>query len=340
MKAVIFDAPHSAVLATLELPVLQPLEVLVGVAAAGICAGDQYIYTGKNPYVQYPRVGGHEIAGVIASLGGGVSGLALGSRVVVEPFIGCGQCYACRAHKPNCCKNLEIIGIHRHGGFAEYVAAPASHIHAIPDGLSAFEASFAEPIAIAVQALRRGAVQAGEDVLVLGCGPIGLAIIEVAQAYGARVTATDINPSRLQNASSLGAQTLLADETLLSRVLERTDGDGIGVVIEASGNAKVIESTVELVAAGGRIVIVGLVGKGVGVSLPGLDLTRKEMTILGSRASTDCFPEALRLLSSGAIHYPRSATKLPMWDAPEIFAALERDPAALQKGVLMLEEGA
>jgi L-gulonate 5-dehydrogenase len=338
MKAALFTGPHQLTITDLERPRPGPGEVGVRVAASGICAGDMYIYLGKNPYAQYPLVGGHEIAGQIAELGAGVTGLEIGARVVVEPFIGCGHCYACRHAKPNCCKNLTIIGAHRNGGFAEFLTAPASNIHPIPQGLSSFEATFAEPVAIAVQALRRGTVERGEEVLILGCGPIGLALIEVARASGANVIATDINEARLETAREFGAQTLPSDANLLPAILERTQGDGIGVVIEATGNPRVMESTVDLVAAGGRVVIVGLVAKGIDVSLPGLDFTRKEMTIVGSRASTDCFPEALKLLASGAIHYPKIATRLSMWDAPRIFAELEAQPGAMHKGVLTIEE--
>ncbi|WDR03559.1 alcohol dehydrogenase catalytic domain-containing protein [Devosia algicola] len=116
-------------------------EALVEVKAAGVCAGDLYIYKGNNPYVVYPRVGGHEIAGVVSALGPGASGHPIGQRVVVEPFIGCGKCYACRVGKSNCCSNLQIIGIHRDGGFADYVVAPIDRLHPIPDGLTDFQAS-------------------------------------------------------------------------------------------------------------------------------------------------------------------------------------------------------
>jgi threonine dehydrogenase-like Zn-dependent dehydrogenase len=310
--------------------------VLVAVQAAGICAGDMYIYLGKSPYVVYPQVGGHEISGVVAEVGYGVTGVQPGDRVVVEPFLGCGKCYPCRVGKPNCCANLQIIGVHRAGGFAEYVTAPASHIHRIPAGLSPLFASFAEPVAIGVQACRRGEVGAEDDVLILGCGPIGLALIEVARARGARVLATDILPERLETAAQLGAETLHAGPDLLPNMLERTNGEGMPVVIEATGSPQAMEQTVDLVAASGRIVIVGLVKQGVGITFPGLDFTRKEMTVVGSRASANCFPEALDLLARGAIHYPKIATAFSMWDAPEIFASLANNPGKVHKGVLMV----
>ena len=337
MRAAIINAPFDMHVGEWDTPRPGAGEVLVSVGAAGICAGDMYIYKGTNPYASYPIIGGHEIAGVVAEVGAGVAGIEPGAPVVVEPFIGCGACYPCRIGKQNCCANLQIIGAHRPGGFAEFVVAPAQHIHRVPDGMSMALASFVEPVAIGVQACRRGAVSSGEYVLILGCGPIGLALIEVARARGAHVVATDVVPERLATARALGAATLPAGEALIQSVLKQTNGEGAPVVIEATGNIAAMEQTVQLVASGGRIVIVGLAKRGVGVSFPALDFTRKEMTVVGSRASVGCFPEAIELLAGGAIGYPRAATEFSMWDAPAVFAELAEHPASVQKGVLMRE---
>jgi L-gulonate 5-dehydrogenase len=336
MKAAIFDAPDQMHVGQWPTPEAGPNEVLVRVRATGICAGDMYIYQGKNPYAAYPIIGGHEICGLIAGVGNAVKHLRPGALVVVEPFLGCGRCYPCRVGKSNCCANLQIIGVHRAGGFAEFVVAPATHIHPVPAGLTQTWAAFAEPVAIGVQACRRGDVKAGEYVLILGAGPIGLALIEVARARGAQPVVTDINESRLEFARTLGAQTLKTDESLLQHVLDQTDGEGAPVVIEATGNARAMETTVGLVAAGGRIVILGLVKRGVGVQFPGLEFTRKEMTVIGSRASVNCFPESLQLLATGKIQYPRVATEIGMWEAPSAFANMHQNPGEMHKGVLVL----
>jgi L-gulonate 5-dehydrogenase len=337
MRAAIMDAPFEMRNGTWETPRPGPDQVLVSVAATGICAGDLYLYVGKNPYASYPVIGGHEIAGAVAEVGSGVEGIEPGARVVVEPFVSCGSCYPCRIGKSNCCARLQIIGMHRPGGFSDYVVAPAHLIHRVPEGLSMADASFAEPVAIGLQACRRGGIGSGEYVLVLGCGPIGLAILEVARARGARVVATDVLEKRRETAARLGAEVLPADENLLATILEQTTGEGAPVVMEATGNPKAMEQTVDLVAAGGRIVIVGLVKQGVEVTFPGLDFTRKEMTIVGSRASVNCFPESLGLLAGGAITYPRVATIFDMWEAPELFSRLAKDPASLHKAVLVRE---
>jgi len=335
MRAAIMNAPFEMEVGTWETPRPGPGEVLVSVGAAGICAGDMYFYLGKNPYAIYPQICGHEIAGVVAELGEGVTGFEVGAKVVVEPFIGCGACYPCRIGKSNCCMKLQIIGVHRPGGYADYLTAPASLVHKIPEGLSLSFASFAEPVAIGVQACRRGQVASGEYVLILGCGPIGLALVEVARARGARVVATDIAQDRLETAARLGAETVPAGDGLVQTILEQTQGEGAPVVIEATGNPKAMEQTVELVAAGGRIVIVGLVKQGVGVTFPGLDFTRKEMTIVGSRASVNCFPESLELLAGGAITYPQVATEFSLWDSPQVFADLAENPGLVHKAVLV-----
>jgi threonine dehydrogenase-like Zn-dependent dehydrogenase len=145
----------------------------------------------------------------------------------------------------------------------------------------------------------------------------------------------DILESRLETARLLGAEALKSDERLLERVLEQTNQEGAPLVIEATGNPGVIESTAHLVAAGGRIVVVGLVAKGVQVQFPGLDFTRKEMTILGSRTETNCFPEALELLARGQIRYPKFATAFNLWSAPAVFEDIARTPDSVHKGVFV-----
>ena len=298
---------------------------------------DMQHYSGRNPYTKYPLVCGHEVCGTVTETGDEVRRFKRGDLVVIEPVVGCGQCYPCRHGKPNCCMNFCLIGLHRPGGYADLCVAPEANVHAVPAGLDPVTASFAEPLTIGIQACRRGEVASGEYCLILGAGPIGLAILEVAKLRGARVVITDINEERLNFARELGAETLKADDKLLATVLDQTRNEGADVVIEATGNPKAVESTLGLVAPGARVVIVGLVKKGVGVTLPGLDFTRKEVNLLGSRNSVNCFPEAIALLASGAVKYPRVATKIPMWDGVPVFAKLHENPAALHKAVLMLE---
>src|SRR5262249_22580157 len=159
---------------------------------------------------------------------------------------------------PNCCAKLEIIGVHRAGGYAEYLVAPAFKVHKFPEKLNFTLASFVEPIGIGVQACKRAQLQPDESVVVLGCGPIALSIIDVAEAHGAQVTAVDMLQSRLDAAEKLGARVVRADDKFRQTILDQTRGEGPPVIIEATGNPQAIEHAVDLIASGGRIVIVGL----------------------------------------------------------------------------------
>jgi L-gulonate 5-dehydrogenase len=335
MRAAVMVEPQRMRVGEWPTPRPEAGEVLISVGAAGICTGDLHIYHGRNPYARYPQVCGHEIAGVVAAVGEGVIRCEVGQRVVVEPFIGCGRCYPCRIGRSNCCTTLTILGVNRAGGFAEYLTAPATHVHIVPEGLTHTLAALAEPIAIAVQACRRGQVEAGDFVLILGCGPIGLALIEVAQMRGARVIAADLLADRLEFAVRLGAETLCADDSLRQAILDKTDGEGVHVVIEATGSIKALEQTADLVASGGRIVIVGLMKEGQRAAFPALDFTRKEMTIVGSRASIDCFPESLHLIAEGRIKLAEAISEFSLWDAPGVFRELGANPSSVRKAVFV-----
>lgn len=335
MKALVIKEPFNMQVDNWQDPQLHPGEVLISVVATGVCAGDLYYYTGKNPYAKYPQVCGHEISGTIIQVADETHQYLLGKPVVVEPFIACGTCYACRVGKSNCCSNLSIIGVHMAGGYSDFVKAPATHVHMVPDNLTLQTAVLAEPVTIAVQACNRAVVTDRDTVLVLGCGPIGMYLIDVLLAKKATVLAADINKERLAVAQSLGAKTFVADDNLLHEILQYTDGEGMPVVIEATGVPKVMALTVDLVAAGGRIVIIGLGKKGEMVTMPALDFTRKELTILGSRTEVNCFPEALRLLSDGHIRFAAYSTFFNIWEAPGLFAELSAKEGKFHKSILL-----
>ena len=335
MKALVLEGIRQMKLGEWPTPECGPTDVILRPIAVGICAGDMQHYLGRNPYTKYPLIGGHEICGIVTETGPQVTRVKRGDLVVIEPVVGCGRCYSCRHGKPNCCMNFCLIGLHRPGGFAELCLAPEQNIHRIPAGLDPVTASFAEPLTIGIHACRRGDVKAGEYCLILGAGPIGLAILEVAKHRGARVVITDINQDRLAFARELGAETINADDKLLATVLSQTNNEGADIVLEAAGTAAAVQAAVDLVAPGARVVIVGLPKQN--VSLNGFDFTRKEVNILGSRNSVNAFPEALALLAGGTIRYPKVATQIPMWDGVPVFAKLDENPAAMHKGVLMLD---
>lgn len=293
MKAAVAYAPRDIRLADVPQPQPGPGDVLLHVDAVGICGSDIHLYRGDHPYRVFPLIYGHEFAATVAAVGAQVTNAQPGDRVVVEPLIACGQCYPCRIGRHNCCVKLQVIGVHRDGGLAEAVAVPAQRVYAIPADLDPRIAALCEPFSIGMQAVSRGTITGEDRVVILGAGPIGLTILAIAKSRGAQVTIVDLLDSRLELAQRLGADVVINGTTahVQQAVDEWTGGEGASVVVEATGNARVMESTVDLVAFAGRIVLVGVTTKP--VTFPGLDFTRKELTVLGSRNNASRFADAV-----------------------------------------------
>lgn len=304
-----------------EAPEPRPDEALVRPLRVGICGTDFHIYEGKHPYLNYPRIMGHELAVEVLAAPEG-SGFAVGELCVVNPYISCGRCIACRTGKPNCCVNIEVLGVHRDGGMVRLLAVPSRNlIHAA--GLSADQSATVEFLAIGAHAVRRGAVLPGDNVLVVGAGPIGMGAAIFAGLSGARVTLHDRDSRRLTGAASVAnVNALAAGEDAKDAAMAATGGDGFDVVFDATGSAQSMEQGFDLVAYGGRYVLVSVVRETIAFSDP--DFHRKEMTLLGSRnATAEDFERVISGIRSGAVGVDRLITHrtglagavrdLPLW---------------------------
>jgi L-gulonate 5-dehydrogenase len=337
MKVAVFAGPHEIRLEEAPRPKPGPGEAVLKMRACGVCGGDIPFYTGVPDYCcKHPWVLGHEIAGVVDELGGDAGGLRVGSRVAVEPLIGCGSCYACRIGKYNCCANLRIIGAHTPGGFADYVLVPMNRCHVVPDTLPFDVAALCEPYSIGANVVQRGAVTAADTVVVNGAGNVGLAVLDFAKnVHGARVMVTDVFPARLQRARGLGADVVVnaREEDVLRRVLDFSGGDGASVVVDATGDSEVTENTVHMVAHGGRIVVVGISENN--VAIHGVNIIKKEMTLLGSRNSANIFPAVIEGVASGRLHPEKLIThRFPFADIGRAFAFAARNVGQIGKVVI------
>jgi L-gulonate 5-dehydrogenase len=338
MHAAVAYAPYDIRYQQRPKPEAGPGEVLIDVSAVGICGSDVHLFRGEHPYRVFPMVYGHEISGRVAAVGEGVTGVAPGLNVVVEPLIACGHCYPCRHGRPNCCVELQVIGVHRDGGLQESVAVPAERVFAVPSDLDARVAALCEPFSIGMQAAARGEIAAGDRVVILGAGPIGLTVLAIARSRGAAVATVDLLPGRLEHADQLGAELLVdaSREDVKAAVLGFTDAEGASVVVEATGNQRVMESTVDLVAAGGRIVLVGLTTKP--VTFPGLEFTRKELTIAGSRNNAGRFGDAVRFVSEHRDEVAGMITQhFPLREVDAAFRLAESNPAGVCKVVVEVQ---
>jgi len=303
MKAALFTGKQTIEIIERSVPRIKEGEVLVRMKACGICGSEIPFYDGIPNYMcKHPWTIGHEMAGEVAEVSGTTSGLVVGDRVTVEPLIACGKCYACRVGKYNCCASLQVIGASTPGGFAEYVVIPSIRCHKVPDSMPWEVAALAEPYSIGANILKRGQIVPEDLVVINGAGPIGLTALDFAKnIHGAKVLVTDMHRGRLERASAMGADVIVdaSKESVLEAVMGFTNGEGGSLVVDATGNAKAIESTQHLVAPGGRIVVVGFTDED--VKLNGILIVKKEMTFMGSRNSAGIFPYVVESLQSGKL---------------------------------------
>lgn len=339
MRQVVTYEPRR--LAIQSVPALQagPGEVVVEVQAVGICGSDLHIFNGTHAYLCFPVVQGHEIAGRLRSVGAGVAHRRTGEMVTVEPTVPCGECFACRRGRDNACARLQVLGVHRPGGFADEVLVGADRVHAVGD-LDPELAVLCEPVAVALQAVERAGVEAGDHVVVIGGGSIGRAISMVAADQGAEVLIADREPARLRLAERLGAQRAVntTTEDLMAAIQDFTHGDGARIVLEATGVPAVIAATLDLVAPTGTVVIVGVSGEQ--VCLPVGIFTRKELTVLGSRNSTAKFPLAVDVVRRHrSVLQEFVSHRFPLEQAAEAIR-LATDHAELVSKAILIPTGA
>lgn len=300
MKAVVCREPYNLTIEERPAPEAAPGEVIVRIRRVGLCGTDYHIYAGQHPFLAYPRVMGHELAGEVEHVPDG-SAFHIGQQVAINPYLTCGTCIACRKDKPNACVNIRVLGVHTDGGMAELLAVPES---ALLDatGLTLDQAAMIEFLAIGAHAVARAAVVAEERVLVVGAGPIGIACGLFARSNGAAVTLTDTRLPRLAYARErLGFEdTVDATADPIGSLAERTDGDMFDTVFDATGSLAAMAQSLSYVAHGGKLVLVGVATGNLVFADP--ELHKRETTLLASRnAHASDFARVRDAIVSGEI---------------------------------------
>ena len=338
MKAAVLHGPRTFRVEQRSVPEAGPGEVLVRVRAAGICGTDYRIWTGDRP-VQYPLVPGHEFIGDVAAVGRGVTRVAVGDRVAVEPNWGCGRCDLCRAGSGNLCLARTAVGIDRAGGFAELAVLPEQACWSAPAGVPDERLLFTEPLAVVLRAVGRAAPQAGESAAVLGAGTLGLLALQLLRRAGCRVLVIGRTARRLELARALGADVVVATEGAagadpVAAARGLSGRDGVDLVIEAAGTAAAVElalGRVGLVRPGGRVVLTGLPHTPVSVEF--FWLVRREIDVRGSMIYQQEFGEAVELLAQGAVEVGPLLTHRFTLDAIEAALQAHQDPASIKVAV-------
>ena len=305
----------------------RPGEALVAIKAIGICGTDFSGYLGKMPFIQFPRILGHELGVEILAVGPEVRHLNPGDRCSVEPYLNCGHCHACTQGRTNCCETLQVLGVHTDGGMRERMILPAHKLHAHPR-LSFEQLALVETLGIGCHAVNRSQLTKEEDVLIIGAGPIGLTVLEFAKLISSHITVLELNPSRREF-----VQRHYPGVTVTDHVDPALQAQ---VVFDATGNTQSMAQAIHQARFTGRVVYVGITKEPVALDDPLFH--RRELTLIASRnAQSPDFPRILDLIDTGKIDTtPWISHRAQFEDLPNTFPAWLKSESAVIKAVAIL----
>jgi len=341
MKALVLKEYKRFALEDFPVPTIQPDEVLVSVRACGICGSDVHGMDGSSGRRIPPIVMGHEAAGMIAEIGGAVTGWKKGDRVTFDSTVSCGNCWYCQRGEVNLCENRRVLGVscgdyRRHGAFAEFVVVPQRILYRLPDNLSFEQAAMVEAVSIAVHAVERTPLKLNASVAVIGTGMIGLLVVQVLRARGCgKIIAIDLDEGKLQFAKRFGAtDTLLASASdLQEKIRALTSGRGADAAFEVVGLSPTVKTAIDSVRKGGSVTLVGNLKPQ--VELPLQAVVTRELTLIGTCGSAGEYPACLDLIASGKVNVTDfiSATA-PLEEGAKWFERLYAGEKGLMKVLL------
>lgn len=340
MQALLLSEYKRLEMADLAEPVPGAGEVLIRVAACGICGSDVHGYDGSSGRRIPPLVMGHEAAGTVARVGEGVTAYRPGDRVTFDSTVSCGQCPFCLRGEVNLCDHREVLGVscgeyRRAGAFAEFVTVPERILYRLPEAMPFAEAAMLEAVSVALHAVTLSGVHGGETALVIGAGMIGLLTLQAARVAGCRrILVADVDATRLRLAESLGADAVLqaSGDDLSRNVLQKT-GSGADVVLEAVGRQQTISAAIGSVLKGGTVVLIGNIAPT--VTIPLQVVVSRQLRLQGTAASSGEYPQAIELVSSGKIQVkPLISAVAPLDEGPRWFERLYGGEPGLMKVVL------
>lgn len=333
MKAIRIEAPGKVAFCEMDIPTPKKGEALLKVLYGGICGSDLGSYRGTFAYFSYPRIPGHEFSAEIVEVGTNAFGLKPGMVVTCNPYFNCGHCYSCERGIVNACMDNQTMGVQRDGAFAEYITMPLERIYD-GKGLPAKTLAAIEPFCISYHGITRAQVKAGDRVLVIGAGTIGVLAAVAAKAKGAEVWISDIAPDKLEMAKGFGVDGIILNssrESFLRECERITGGNGFDVTVEAVGLPQTFLDCIDSVCFGGRMVLIG-VGKQ-NADFNFTLLQKKELNVFGSRnALKQDFLALIDLVKAGGVPLERIITNTyPFSEAPKAFADFDRNAGKMLK---------
>jgi 2-desacetyl-2-hydroxyethyl bacteriochlorophyllide A dehydrogenase len=338
MQAAVLKAPRQLELVARPMPVAGAGEVVLRVAATAVCHTDLEIYTGNHPGVRYPVVMGHEATGVVAALGPGVSGLAPGQRVLINPIIACGHCDSCARGAENLCRNAGLFGRECDGSLSSYVCLPARYAHALPEHLALDVATIIETLAAVLHSQERVGIGAGDAVVVIGQGATGLLHTRLARIAGADpVIAVSRSPWKLELARRMGAHHAVegSAQDVVAEVLRLTGNLGADVVVDAAGGPTILPAGIGMLRPGGRFAAFSVSHRPI-PEFSTFPLYFKELSIVGSRALLPGdMTRAIELFASGAVDAHEFVTeRFPLEHVAAAFKEYEHNPDRVLRFVI------
>lgn len=328
MESVVIRKPKEIVVLEKEIPEPGPGEVLIQVMASGICGTDLHIYRGE--YLgDYPVIPGHEFSGVVTAAGSQVTRFKLGDRVAVEPNIACDNCIHCLNNRQNFCLNWQAIGVTLPGGMEQYVTAPEKAVFSVGD-LPFEQAAFMEPLSCVVHGVERAAIDLGDKIAILGAGPIGDLILQMARLQGAgQITVLENNPGRAELARQLGA------DQVVNR-MEDLQPDAYDVVIDATGVIPVMNQAIDFARHGGTVLLFGVPPSGEKMEFEAFKIFRKGLTLLSSYTSVRNSFQAVGLLQTGQVRVePLISHRLPLNELPRAMEMIENHDPEVKKVIIL-----
>ncbi|GAA3905395.1 Zn-dependent oxidoreductase [Gibbsiella dentisursi] len=328
MQSVVIEQPGLLTIQQRPLPQPTANEVRVKIKFAGICGSDVHIYHGHNPFAKYPRVIGHEFFGVIDAVGSDVDPKRIGERVSVDPVVNCGHCYPCSVGRPNVCTQLQVIGVHRDGGFSHYACAPARNAHHIPDSISDRHAAMVEPFTIAANITAHLQPTAQDIALIYGAGPMGLTVVQALKGvYGVKqVIVVDRIPERLAMAQENGADRVFNNTHLDLATELHNQGLHPTLIVDAACHPAILPEAIALASPAARIGIMGFSSDPCVLSQQAI--TSKEIAIHSSRLNSNRFPQVISWMTEHKIHPEKLITHqfnyTQVLEAMEIFEKDQR----------------
>lgn len=336
LRALIIEGPGQISWHDIPQPVIQEDEVLIKVKAVGICGTDVHILHGKHGAVTYPRIPGHELVGEIIEIGSAVTGINLGDHVAVDPVLSCGQCPMCKKGRNNICHQVKCLGVQAEGGFTQLIKSKANLVYPFDPSIPWDIAALVEPFSIGAQIAERMRISSDDKVLIIGGGTIGLALLQIVQGvYGAQAVVADISPYKLELARDMQAyQTIDSTQgDVISQASQIWNNYGPTVIVEAVGNSSLLEYLIKGAPPGCRIGVIGFMAEPISISP--VDITKRELEIIGSRLNKNKFPDVLKWFKEGKVSGEKMIThRFNFTDAEEAFRTIDKEPAKVCKVIL------